>query len=69
MTTTTEVVTEDQAAGMKARLGAQQKTWHSSVFANAAAFVSFINVNPAQGAGEAFCTDRSDGQIDGFYYL
>lgn len=48
---------------------ATTKIWRTSTFSDAASFASFLNVNPAQGAGEAFASTRPDGTIDGYYYF
>jgi hypothetical protein len=45
------------------------KTWHCTTFADCAASVRFLNLPPAQVAGEAFATDNDRGQITLFYFL
>ena len=45
------------------------KTWHTFEWTTAQDFVNFINLDPAQGAGEAFATDTDRGTIQGFYFL
>jgi hypothetical protein len=45
------------------------KTWHTFEFSTALDFANFLNLAPAQGAGEAFATDTDRGTIQGFYFL
>jgi hypothetical protein len=48
---------------------ARVKTWHTWEFSTALDFANFLNLAPAQGAGEAFATDTDRGTIQGFYFL
>jgi hypothetical protein len=60
---------EEAFARKESQANVEAKTWHTSIFANAAAFVSFLNIVPAQQAGEAFASNRADGRVDGYYFL
>jgi hypothetical protein len=62
-----EAVTHKQQA--EVRLTAAVKTWHVITEPNPTAAVGFLNLTPAQGAGEAFASNRSDGQVDLYYFL
>jgi hypothetical protein len=52
-----------------AALIAHVKTWHHINEANAAAAIAFINLAPAQGAGEASFTNGPNGTVDVYYFL
>ncbi|MFB8239870.1 hypothetical protein ACFC58_25300 [Kitasatospora purpeofusca] len=43
------------------------KTWRVSTQPNAELAANFLNLNPAQGPGEASVAPRPDGQFDVFY--
>lgn len=45
------------------------KTWHCTTFPNCTAAAHFLNLPPAQVAGEAFATDDDHGNIILFYFL
>jgi hypothetical protein len=45
------------------------KTWHVINEPNAQAAADFVNLDPAQGAGEVSMTNRSDGTVDVYYFL
>jgi len=66
-TTHEEAVAHKQDAAT--RLTAAVKTWHVLVQPDPAAAVLFLNIPPAQGAGEAFASNRRDGQVDVYYFL
>lgn len=57
------------AARANATAAASGKQWHTVIMPNAQAAVDFVNEDPAQGAGEAVFSDRSDGSVDVYYYL
>ena len=44
-------------------------TWHVINRPNMASAVAFINLPPAQGAGEAAFSNRPDGTVDTYYFL
>jgi hypothetical protein len=44
-------------------------TWHVINVADPAAAVNFVNLAPAQGAGEAAFSNRPDGTVDVYYFL
>lgn len=66
-------ITHDDAVAHKqevaARLTAVVKTWHVLVEPTPAAAVNFLNLAPAQVAGEAFASNRADGRVDLYYFL
>lgn len=45
------------------------KIWRVINRANRAEAVAFINLSPAQGAGEAAYSNRPDGTVDTYYFL
>lgn len=45
------------------------KTWHALTFPTLDAAVHFVNLTPAQVAGEFVFSNRSDGQVDIAYFL
>jgi hypothetical protein len=44
-------------------------TWHYLLEPTPDAAVTFLNEPPAQGPGQAFASNRSDGQVDLYYFL
>ena len=66
-TTHEEAVAHKQAAATT--LAAAVKTWHVLVEPNPTAAVNFLNLPPAQVAGEAFASNRADGHVDLYYFL
>ena len=60
------------AHALKAALAAaaaETRTWHSLTFATLDDAVAFVNLEPAQGAGEFGFSHRPDGQVDAAYFL
>jgi hypothetical protein len=47
-----------------AAVGGPAKTWHNWNRPNAAAAAAWFNEPPAQAAGEAMASNRSDGTVD-----
>ena len=47
----------------------QGATWHAASFATLDDAVYFVNLPPAQGAGEFVFSDNSYGGVDVAYYL
>jgi hypothetical protein len=45
------------------------KIWRVTVRPDPAAAVNYVNLAPPQGAGEAAFSNRSDGQVDVYFYL
>jgi hypothetical protein len=45
------------------------KTWHCTTFPNCAAASTWLNLPPAQVAGEAFAVSGPNGQIILFFFL
>ena len=52
-----------------ARAAGPGAIWRTVVFPNAQSAADFLNVTPAQVAGEAFASNRPDGQVDVYYFL
>jgi hypothetical protein len=67
MTTNEEAMTHKQKAAEAQ--AAAVKVWNVLVAADATQAVDFLNLAPAQGAGEAFASNRADGQVDVYYFL
>jgi hypothetical protein len=62
--------THDQAVAHKQSAAAvAAKQWRHFVEPNAQAAADFLNLAPAQGAGEACIASRADGRVDVYYYL
>jgi hypothetical protein len=61
----------DEAHDPKAKgtAGVAAKTWHVFNRPNAAAAVAWLNSPPAQQAGEAFVSNRSDGTVDAYAFF
>ena len=57
-------VTSDNPFGQQA-----VQTWHTVIEPTPPAGVNFLNAPPAQGSGQAFASNRSDGQVDVYYFL
>ncbi|HEX6699125.1 MAG TPA: hypothetical protein VF101_00180 [Gaiellaceae bacterium] len=65
-----EVMSHDEAVAHKEnRAGVEAKIWRVTTQPNAAAAANFLNLNPAQGAGEAFASNRADGRVDVYFFL
>jgi hypothetical protein len=45
------------------------KTWHCTTFPSCTAAANFLNLPPAQVAGEAFASDDDHGNIILFWFL
>ena len=58
-----------RAAGTASAHLATVKTWHCTTFPNCAAASTWLNLPPAQVAGEAFAADGPNGQIIIFFFL
>jgi len=69
------MATHEEAVAFKgARVQVQQQapagaTWHTVIEPTPTDAVNFLNLPPAQGAGEAFASNRADGQVDVYYFL
>ncbi|MEU1736894.1 hypothetical protein [Streptosporangium sp. NPDC020145] len=59
----------DSEVASKEALAAAPKIWRHTIQANPAAAVAFVNRAPAQQAGEAVFSNRSDGRVDVYYFL
>ncbi|GAA0487463.1 hypothetical protein ACFQ2B_15140 [Streptomyces stramineus] len=60
------------AQALKAAISAAEadtKTWHALTFATLDDAVNFVNLEPAQVAGEFGFSNRPDGQVDAVYFL
>ncbi|MFI1166117.1 hypothetical protein ACH4UM_21480 [Streptomyces sp. NPDC020801] len=63
-------LTEADSQSLKAALAAvQAATWHVLTFATTQDAVNFVNLPPAQGAGQAVFSYRPDGRVDLMYFL
>ncbi len=64
-------LTHDEAVSHKeAAIGvAATKTWRHVIEPNATAAANFLNLTPAQGAGEASLSNRADGSVDVYFFL
>jgi len=58
-----------RATGTASAHLAAVKTWHCTTFPTCDAAATWLNLPPAQLAGEAFATDDAHGQITVFYFL
>ena len=67
----TEAINEQDAAGRKAELHAEAavKKWHFANFSSTQAALNFVNLTPAQVAGEISANARNDGSVGLFYFL
>jgi hypothetical protein len=54
----------------KLKLRTAVKIWRQATFGNLAALVSFVNAQPAQGAGEVVVASvHTDGKVDALYFM
>ena len=67
--TEAEELKRARAGGTASAFLSAVKTWHCTTFPNCSAAASWLNLPPAQVAGEAFATDDDRGQIILFYFL
>jgi hypothetical protein len=65
----TEMTTEEAVAHKESSVGIAAKIWRIVTVANPSAAVNFLNLAPAQGAGEASLTNRADGRVDVYFFL
>jgi len=64
-----EQLKRDRVAGTASAFLAVVKTWHCTTFPTCEAAARWLNLPPAQHAGEAFATDDEHGHITLFYFL
>jgi len=57
------------AQTLKNALRSDVKTWHNITCSTMDEVVNYINLEPAQGPGEAVFSFRPDGLIELLYYL
>ena len=62
-------VAAHRTASVTAAAAASGKIWRVINRPNRDAAVAFINLSPAQGAGEAAFSNRPDGTVDTYYFL
>jgi hypothetical protein len=67
MTTREEAMAHKQKAATAQ--AAAVKVWNVTVMPDANAAADFLNLPTAQVAGEAFASNRADGQVDLYYFL
>jgi hypothetical protein len=63
-------LTEADAHALKATVAAAAaQTWHVLTFQTTQDAVNFVNLPPAQGAGQVGFSYRPDGRVDLIYFL
>jgi hypothetical protein len=68
MTSYEEAMAHKQKAAT-AQAAAPVKGWYAIVVPDAAAAAHFLRSSPPQMAGEAFASNRADGQVDLYYFM
>ena len=69
------MATDEEARAFKGHAVSAQvapqvvQTWHTVIEPTPEAAVNFLNRPPAQVAGQAFASNRADGQVDVYYFL
>lgn len=64
------VMSEEEAVAHKeSSVGIAAKIWRVTIAATPAAAANFLNLAPAQGAGEASLSNRADGRVDVYFFL
>jgi hypothetical protein len=68
------MATREEAMAHKEKAATEQaaaavKLWRVTVMPDATAAADFLNLPTAQVAGEAFASNRADGQVDVYYFL
>lgn len=69
------MATHDEATAFKQQAArdlvtpAVVQTWHTVIEATPEDAVNFLNLPPAQVAGQAFASNRADGRVDVYYFL
>jgi hypothetical protein len=64
------VLSEEEAVAHKeSSVGIAAKIWRVTTVATASAAANFLNLPPAQGAGEASLSNRADGKVDVYFFL
>ncbi|HZI74388.1 MAG TPA: hypothetical protein VFD73_10255 [Gemmatimonadales bacterium] len=69
------MATHDEATSHKSEVartalaGLSTKIWRHVVEPNAQAAADFLNLAPAQVAGEGMVSNRADGTVDVYYFL
>ena len=64
-----QAVAAKQARARELTTTTPVKTWQYSIQPTAADAAAFLNIPPAQAAGEAFASNRADGQVDLYYFI
>ncbi len=65
-----DVMEKRLIAGINGAVGARvTKTWHFVTRPDGPSAATFLNVSPAQGAGEAFAIGLPDGTVGVFYFM
>ncbi|WP_406860190.1 hypothetical protein ABZO31_07060 [Streptomyces sp. HUAS MG47] len=62
-------VTTSDAKVFKNAIKSKVKTWHSMPFTSMDEAVNFVNLEPAQQAGEVCFSHTPDGRIELMYFL
>jgi hypothetical protein len=63
------VAHKEAAAGRSAAEAAPGAVWRQVIEPDPGAAVNFVNLSPAQQAGEVSMTNRADGQVDVYFFL
>jgi hypothetical protein len=63
------VISDADAAALKTAIQAEVKTWHYINFPTPQAAVAFVNLPPAQGAGEVQFDRAPNGTVDLYIFL
>ncbi|SEG99233.1 hypothetical protein SAMN05444920_112306 [Nonomuraea solani] len=71
MSSSIDIDKRSRANSTKRSQGLDQsiKVWNVDNFPNRDDAAAFVNVDPAQGAGEAAFSNCPDGSVDVYYYL
>ena len=69
MATHEEAAAHKQDVANRALANLPTKIWNHVVEPNAQAAADFLNLPPAQVAGEGMVSNRADGNVDVYYFL
>ena len=69
MATHDEAISHKGEVARTALAGLSTKIWRHVVEPNAQSAADFLNLPPAQAAGEGMVSNRSDGTVDVYYFL
>jgi hypothetical protein len=69
MATHEEATAHKQSVANVAVANLSPKIWNYTVAPDGQAAADFLNLSPAQGAGEGMVSNRADGSVDVYYFL